>query len=235
MKAIIITGTSNGLGQAIFDNLWDKKLLIISFSRKFLEYQERIARENPTTVRLITQDLSDISSLLLKLDLLNKLLLNEVEEIIFINNAGVIDPIGKIGCLSSELVINSININLTAPLLITNALFAMQKTSSLKIKVLNISSGAANYPIDGWALYCTTKAGYKMFLEVLQEQILGDQNSIFYNIDPGVMDTKMQEKIRLSNKLEFPKLDDFINLKSDGKLQQPNEVAQRIIKEYIGL
>ena len=48
----------------------------------------------------------------------------------------------------------------------------------------------------------------------------------FFNIDPGVMDTKMQRSIRESH---FPDVLDFQNLKKEEKLKSPKDVALEII------
>ena len=53
-------------------------------------------------------------------------------------------------------------------------------------------------------------------------------------IDPGVMDTSMQKTLRKSTLKDFPEKDYFVELKRDGKLKNPNEVARDIlIKENL--
>ena len=47
----------------------------------------------------------------------------------------------------------------------------------------------------------------------------------FFNIDPGVMDTNMQKRIRNS---DFPDVSDFENLEKEGKLRSTKAVASEI-------
>ena len=50
--------------------------------------------------------------------------------------------------------------------------------------------------VDGWALYCATKAGGEMFFNVLASQVNGDGRVTLANVDPGQMHTGMQADIR---------------------------------------
>ena len=155
-----------------------------------------------------------------------------ISEIIFINNAGIVEPIDKIGKLDEGMIYNSIYVNFLAPALFTNKIIARK---DLKITILNISSGAANKPFEGWAMYCSTKAGFKMFTEVLlAENQKNDQINVF-NIDPGVMDTDMQRKIRDSNFEKFPLHNDFVKFKTDGRLAPAEKVAREIVIKYINI
>ena len=100
----------------------------------------------------------------------------EIDEVVFINNAAAVEPIGKIGELDADELVIANQVNLTAAMLLTNALFAVPQVANgpLKIKVLNISSGAAKRTIGGWAVYCAAKAGNEMFYDVLAEQFADD-------------------------------------------------------------
>ena len=51
--------------------------------------------------------------------------------------------------------------------------------------------------------------------------------------DPGVIDTKMQETIRSSDKQDFPLLDTFVKYKTSNELNSPEEVANSIFERYV--
>ncbi len=223
MKTVIITGTSSGLGKDLFDCLYQSRVILVCISRRFLAYQQKLAKKLNNVI-LITQDLSKINQ-----SEINKLFSqNQWKDIIIINNAGVINPINKIGKFSSLEVVSSINVNFLSPILLINSLIKYQPKA--KITVLNITSGAATKPIPGWAMYCSTKAGMKMFASVLAKQ---NKNIAVYNLDPGVMDTNMQKIIRNSNYDSFPSKKYFINLQKQGRLSFPKTIAQNLIKKYI--
>ena len=227
-KAILISGTSSGLGEAFFKNLHGKDNDIFCLSRSFLPYQLDISKKNNNTF-LICCDLSNLNKLLDNLEKIKRCLMI-YKEIIFINNAATILPIDQIGSLDNNKIISSVNINFLASILITNMLFSLK---NIEIKVLNISSGSSDKPLDGWSIYCSTKAGGRMFFNVLSLQIENDNRHSVVNIDPGVLNTKIQNQIRSFNHLKFPRVNEFINFNNKGLLLDPNEVAGKIINRYI--
>ena len=151
----------------------------------------------------------------------------------FINNAGTVEPIGGIGALSEEALRQAAQINFVSPMLFCNRLVGLCRKKRQKLKIINISTGAANYPIAGWGSYCSTKAAFKMFLDVLAEQEKDGGCVEVIHVDPGVMDTGMQERIRSTSSDEFPRLAEFLTYKETGKLRAPEDVAHEIVQKYI--
>ena len=100
MKLIIITGISKGLGKALFDLLKNgKKTYIVGVSRNFLESQILESQKKKNSL-LINADLSTKKGVTKILKNIEKLPIKKVKSIWFINNAGVVTPIGSIGTLS---------------------------------------------------------------------------------------------------------------------------------------
>ena len=234
MKTVIITGTSSGLGKALFDYITSKSVRLICIARRFLPYQEAIAKDKGVLIQLIKQDLAYADEQFLA-SLLSTSQSTDAEEVFFINNAGMIDPIGDIGILDDKTLIKSLNVNFLVPVLLVNNIVKLNKLCGIPVSFINISSGAANHAIIGWGAYCATKAGSKMFFNVLQEQYKDSGIVNVYNIDPGVLDTRMQSKIRNANKESFPQLEYFKDLANAEKLKHPSDVAKWITEEYIGL
>lgn len=226
--AILISGISSGLGESLFNNLLGMGHDIFCISRSFLPYQIEIGAKESNTF-LVRCDLKNINNLVNTLEKIKKCL-KIYKKIIFINNAGSILPVDKIGSMDNGEIISGINLNYVAPILITNMLFSMKDVG---IRVLNISSGAANNAIDGWSIYCSTKAASKMFFDVLSLQINNNFEYTVNNIDPGILNTKMQSQIRSLNQTKFPRVDEFIEFNNTGILLNPNDVAFRIINKYI--
>jgi benzil reductase ((S)-benzoin forming) len=224
MKAIIITGVSRGLGKAFFDILKDKDYYLICISRSFIDYQTKLAESD--NIELIRFDLNDINNLTLKLNSATILKKCDFDELIFINNAGVISPIGKVGNIDEKDIKKSININFVSPVLITNYLSAFCSKNKIKFKILNISTGAADKPFEGWSIYCSTKSAAKMFFNVIEKE----KDVVVENIDPGVLNTLMQKEIRNANKSNFPLVDYFKNLEKESELKEPSQVALNILK-----
>ncbi|HEU4962861.1 MAG TPA: SDR family NAD(P)-dependent oxidoreductase [Bacilli bacterium] len=235
MKTYIITGTSGGLGNAFFKEVLAKKdrenARIVCLSRRFLAEQEEAATQDERIV-LFQTDLADVTSLPTADDFA-KWIDEETEEVVFINNAAVVEPIGPVGTFDDEAIIQAVQVNVTAAMLLTNTLFSLPavERATKRVRLLNISSGAAKRPIGGWAVYCAVKAGNEMFYDVLATRYEGNANMHIHNINPGVMDTNMQATIRKSH---FPDRERFLKLKEENQLPTPESVAQKILSEYGG-
>jgi benzil reductase ((S)-benzoin forming) len=226
-RAIIITGTSSGLGKSFFDLLKSRGSSLICISRRFLPEQGAAALSG--NILLIKHDLRDVDNLLKSCSLERRLEQINPEEVVFINNAGVVGPIGPVGSIRPDEMLVSIKVNMAAPILLANELKSWCDKAAARFKILNISTGAAVRPIPGWAMYCSTKAGTRMFFEVINQS----EGQEVINIDPGVMDTGMQADIRQSSAENFPLHDYFSGLKDSGALVSPEEKAREIIEKYL--
>jgi benzil reductase ((S)-benzoin forming) len=161
------------------------------------------------------------------------------KKICLINNAGALGFIKPVGKLSSDTIIKNYTLNLIAPSVLTNAFIECYDGIDAEKVILNISSGAGRRPIDGWAVYCASKAGMDMFSRVVDaEQQVRDshpQESIhkgfkIFSIAPGVVDTAMQSEIRSASKEDFSRLEDFIAYKANNELSEPEFVSKKYIR-----
>ena len=224
MKDIILTGVSRGLGRSLFLSLnHQTDIRLTCMGRHVPDNKEKISG------LFIVWDFAKPD----QMPQIDHALLDETESIVFINNAGTIAPIGEIGELSDKQLEEAAYINFVSPMAFCNQLVGFCRRKKRKLKIINISSGAADHPIAGWGAYCSTKAAFKMFLDVLAEQGKADRDVEVIHVDPGVMDTDMQEQIRASTAASFPRLAEFRSYKVNGKLRDPDEVAQEIIRKYI--
>jgi benzil reductase ((S)-benzoin forming) len=123
-------------------------------------------------------------------------------------------------------IARTVALNLTAPMLLTNAFLAALPRGR-GAHVLFVSSGAAHRVIDGWGVYSATKRGVEMFIEVLDAQ----PGVRAASVDPGVMDTGMQASIRAA---DFGERDHYVRRYRRGELADPAAVARRIVEEHLG-
>lgn len=115
---------------------------------------------------------------------------------ILINNAASIGPIGRILDVSVEDWAANIDTNLTSAFhAIQLALRGMVAKGGGTI--VNISSGAAHRPQEGWSAYCAGKAGLAMLTRSVHMEY-GDLGIRVFGFAPGVVDTDMQGTIRAS-------------------------------------
>jgi benzil reductase ((S)-benzoin forming) len=215
MTIVFITGASRGLGKAIVELLLnDDNIRVVGISR-----QQNIEHPN---YRHLVLDLSDI-------EIVERFRfpVEEYSKYILINNAGVIEPIAHLGHEFSTDITNNININLVAPTLLINMFMRQFSNTGKPLHIINVSSGAGKYPIDGWSTYSASKAGLDMFSLVLNEEMKIEEktNVKIHSIAPGIVDTAMQEKIRESNTDSFSNIEKFKNYYKQKKLSSPDDVA----------
>lgn len=115
---------------------------------------------------------------------------------ILVNNAGVIGPIGRMLDISPEDWGANIETNLIA------AFHATQTAMRHMVAkgggtIVNLSSGAAHRPMEGWSAYCCGKAGLAMLTRAIHEEY-APQGIRVFGFAPGVVDTDMQGSIRAS-------------------------------------
>ena len=149
----------------------------------------------------------------------------DLTTLVLINNAGTVAPMALSGHYPEPPVANAIHLNLTAPILLSNA-FIQQLPAQLHGKLLHISSGAAQTPYPGWGVYGASKAGLDHFSRIVQKEHPELCSVALY---PGVVNTGMQAHIRAQDKADFPNLDQFIALKDNAALSEPEHVARAIL------
>ncbi|MCA8933654.1 MAG: SDR family NAD(P)-dependent oxidoreductase [Rhodospirillaceae bacterium] len=114
---------------------------------------------------------------------------------VLINCAGVIEPIARFGKAAPAAWARSIQINLVGAYAAIHA--ALPALRDSQGAVINVSSGAAGNPLEGWSAYCAGKAGLAMLTRsiALEE---GPGGIRAFGFRPGVVDTEMQVAIRAS-------------------------------------
>jgi NAD(P)-dependent dehydrogenase (short-subunit alcohol dehydrogenase family) len=222
MRSVVLTGVSRGLGAALFAALTGRGDRVFAIGRQFTADQRALAAKDPDRIRLYGADLTDPASLP-DAGELNEFLLGES---VLILNAAVVGPLGAIGKLARDQVASAVTVNLTAPMLLTDA-FLAARPAGQDTRVLFISSGAAHRVIEYWSVYSTTKRGMEMFIDAVAVQ---EPDAYVVNVNPGVMDTDMQVAVRAS---DFPERERYVGLHERGELPDPVEIAQRIIDKHI--
>jgi NAD(P)-dependent dehydrogenase (short-subunit alcohol dehydrogenase family) len=222
VRTIVITGVSRGLGAALFDVLAGRGDRLLAIGRTFTAEQERLARAESDRIRLLPADLADAARLPTAADL--RPVLAGATEVVLIHNAAVVEPIGAVGTLPAAALAGAVAVNLTAPMLLTNALLG---ATAPAVRILFVSSGAARRPPAGWAVYSTTKRAAEVFFEALAAE---HPALAVVSVNPGMMDTGMQADIRAAS---FPERARFVSRYEEGELPAPAAVARRIVAEHL--
>jgi benzil reductase ((S)-benzoin forming) len=147
---------------------------------------------------------------------------------LWINNAGVLDPMKPIRHVELEEFREHIDINLNGVFLGSRSYVRHLRRLSRPGVLINVSSGAAWKPYAGWGAYCAGKAGVERLTEVLaiEEAEIGLRA---HSIAPGVIDTAMQARIRASSPDDFPDVERFQEMKRDAAFNSARYVADEFL------
>jgi benzil reductase ((S)-benzoin forming) len=224
---VILSGPTRGLGRALFSQLVSQAYPTVGLGRDLTRIAD-VAKSASEQVELVEVDLGgDFDTLESALTLLRRIVQSTSRgPLVFISNASIIEPIGQAVDLALPCLERVLRINCLAPLIVANTLADIARAQHRPLLVLDVSSGAACRPIRGWQAYCTSKAAYKMALDVLAVE---NSHVKVVHFDPGVMDTSMQQLIRAQQEADMPEVAAFHAYKTEGLLKAPVTVAAELI------
>ncbi|KKB72894.1 MULTISPECIES: (S)-benzoin forming benzil reductase [Bacillus] len=220
MHLSIVTGASKGLGEAIVKGLLEKGHLVHAVSRsKSGIRHDRLSQHEVDLTQLAEAEMwfARFTDAVQPAD---------VDSITLINNAGMVTPIKRAGEAGREELRRHYDLNLLAPVILSQLFTKWLESFQGNKTIVNISSGAAKNPYKGWSAYCSSKAGLDMFTKTFGfEQEDEDFPVKMISFSPGVMDTGMQEVIRSSSKKDFYEIERFKAYQTEGKLRSTSFVA----------
>ena len=194
-KVIIVTGASRGIGAAAAAALAKEGAAVMLAARNgslATEVADSIIEAGGRAYATAC-DVSDFSAVEW-LVLAAEGRFGRVDALI--NNAGVIEPIATIAESDPAIWARNIEINLIGAYNPIRAVLPrMIKAGGGTI--VNVSSGAAMRPLEGWSAYCTAKAGLAMLTRAVMLENTATGIRVF-GFQPGTTDTDMQVTIRAS-------------------------------------
>ena len=145
---------------------------------------------------------------------------------LWVNNAGVLDPIGPARTLDAAAVDQALLVNIGGVMTGSRVFVDGARRSPPSRRVLvNISSGAATSIYEGWSVYGATKAAVDHFTEIVAAE---EPHLAVYAVAPGVVDTDMQALIRAQDEGSFPAVDRFRQMVTDGSFTPTAWVADHL-------
>jgi 3-oxoacyl-[acyl-carrier protein] reductase len=194
-KVVIVTGASRGIGAAA--------AMALGKAGAHLVLAARDAAQTSAVAQAITSDggkavalTCDVSDWNAVQRLVAETLRNHGKIDALINNAGVIEPIAVTAESDPAAWARNIQINLVG------AYHAIRAVLPPMLKagggtIVNLSSGAAHNPLEGWSAYCSAKAGLAMLTRAIAVEHAARGIRVF-GFQPGTTDTDMQVLIRAS-------------------------------------
>lgn len=218
MNLIYITGTSKGIGNALaIELLKDLNNKVIGISR-----HQTIHHSNYIHFNIDLANIEQLKSFKFKIP-------PGIKKVVLVNNAGTLGEVNYTGSFSADMISNTMNINLVAAMILTNDFIKAYQDAAVPKLVINITSGAANNPYDGWSMYGAAKAGLDMFTKAVELEQKNKKHPVkILGIAPGIVDTSMQEQIRKSKPENFSHKQKFIDLKNQNQLYNAIDVAQKL-------
>jgi 3-oxoacyl-[acyl-carrier protein] reductase len=194
-KVVIMTGGSRGIGAAAALAMAREGAALMITARDGAASARTAAAITAAGGRAVAMA-SDVADFASVTDLVaqTEARLGPVD--VLVNNAGVIEPIAGIAEADPAAWARNIQINLVGAFHGVRAVLPGMIARGGGT-IINISSGAAHRPLEGWSAYCSGKAGLAMLTRAIALEAAGSKIRVF-GFAPGTVDTEMQVQIRAS-------------------------------------
>lgn len=191
-KIALVTGARGGLGAATVEALAARGATVIACGRTDGDCAlvvERVVQAGGRAFDFAL-DVSDLAQIPARIDAALALA-GSIE--ILVNNAATVEPMASMATLDAQAFDHALTVNVSGPAALVTALWP--RIADKGARIVNISSGAANRPMLGWAAYCASKAALLMLSKSIDLE--GAPHGIrCFAFAPGLVDTDMQRRIR---------------------------------------
>lgn len=224
-KVAIITGASRGLGRASAVEMAREGayLVILSRTAPDIEVTSRMVEELGGEVLSLEGDISRSKDVKEAVDKAQSRF-GKID--ILMNNAAVIGPVKPLYEVDEQDWDICMDINLKGSFLFSKAVMP-HMIRRKRGKIINVTSGLGIIAMPLFGGYSIAKAGIIHLTRILAEE-LKPHNIQVNGLDPGVMDTKMQEDLRNLGPevLGDAIYAEFSGYKEKGILKPPERVAK---------
>lgn len=179
MSIAIVTGSSSGIGKELTLRLLSLGWDVVGVSRT-----NDIVNDNFTHLKIDLSEQTDV------LKVINKLKTYDVKLLVNSAGFGVFEPHEE---LSITTISEMVQVNLTTPMILTNAL--LRKLKKNEGYLININSIEALRASKFAGVYSATKAGLKAFGDAMFEETRKSKLSIT-NINPDMTQTNFYDELR---------------------------------------
>lgn len=191
-QVVIITGASRGIGEATAHALAAAGARVVLTGRS-LETVAAVASAVGASAEAHACDASDYGAFEALVAAVRK---KHGRLDALVNNAGILDPIATIVDSDPAEWARNIQTNLVGAYNAIRAVLPGMITAGGG-SIVNLSSGAAIRPLEGWSAYCSAKAGLHMLTRAVALETEGKGIRIF-GFQPGMTDTYMHVQVRAS-------------------------------------
>lgn len=223
----IVTGTSRGIGRAVAVALLERDFEVVGVSRTAPDGIDHPRYHHCPC------DLADLAAVrrTFEAELPAAVTLDGRARIGLVNNAALLD-VESVASASLEHLDSSLRVNVAVPIYLHGWLCRRAPTAAA-LRIVDVSSGAADNPYPGWVSYCASKAALEMAGRVLAVELdevpaMQGRNLAVVAYAPGVVATAMQAQLRAADEAEFPRRERFVRMHVAGELIDPAGPASEI-------
>ncbi len=220
---VVITGASRGIGAACARALASRaNLALAARTDSALHETAKECSAQGAQVEVVVGDVALNETACALADRAQKTF-GRIDAVIA--NAGILTPFGSLESCDAQEIEYSLTVNIVGPTLLARETLPALRAS--KGRLINVSSGAGNGVIQGWATYCASKAALNHLTRVIAADAL-EVTAIAFS--PGMTDTDMQAQIRNQGEqgMSPDELAFFQRTYADGGLRDANEVGSRL-------
>ena len=216
----IVTGTSSGIGAAVAKELLEHGWQVIGVARRTPDFAAG-------SYRHIALDLAEVdrATATIEREVGARLAERAWQRIGLVNNAALA-PAGRVQKLDAGELARAYAVNTVMPLWLMGFVLR-RRPEGAQVRVVNISSGAAQRPFPGLSIYCSSKAALRMAGMVVAAEV---EDVGVFSYEPGVVDTEMQRATREKPLEEFPWGTTFRQYHAEGRLVAPELPAADVVK-----
>lgn len=194
-KVAIVTGASRGIGAAVAREFARRNVAVVLCARASAEI-EQLATELRQAGGAALAIACDVS---IYADLARAVARAQSEFgrlDILVNNAGLIEPISRIADSDPEQWARVADVNYKGVYFGMRAAIPVMERQRTGV-IVNVSSGAATSPLEGWSHYCSSKAAALMLTRCADKEYR-ERGIRVVGLSPGTVATGMQTAIRAS-------------------------------------
>lgn len=208
-KVALITGASRGIGAATAIEMAANGIAVVLAARSVQDSTAIVDQIHSAggTAQFQACDVARYADVLAAVELCQQKY-GRLDYLV--NNAGVIDPIGSVADSDPEQWNHAIDINLKGVYHGLRAALPVMHTQKSGV-IVNVSSGAANQPLEGWSQYCSAKAGAAMLTRAAHLEN-ADKGVRVVGLSPGTVATEMQIIIKKSGINPVSQLDPSVHI-----------------------
>ncbi|HVH02683.1 MAG TPA: SDR family oxidoreductase [Amaricoccus sp.] len=194
-KSVVVTGASRGIGAAAAEAMAAEgaALLLLARSGEGITGLASRLRKAGAKAEAMTCDVAAWSQVEAAIaharDLFGRIDM-------LVNNAGVIEPIGPLSRADPAAWGRAADINFKGVFHGMRAVLPGMRAQGSGV-IVNLGSGAAHNPLEGWSHYCAAKAATAMLTRCAHLENRGKGVRV-YSLSPGTVATDMQRAIKAS-------------------------------------